>query len=61
MKLIGWRKMLVIMWCVGAIAGIMLAYLHYGKALDAPALAGMTMISGLGGAHTFRQKKNGVT
>lgn len=57
-KLIGWRKMLVIMWCVGAIAGTMLAYLYYDKTLDASALAGLTMIAGLGGAHTFRKRKN---
>lgn len=60
-KMIGIRKMVVIMWCVGAIAGVMLAYLNYDKALDAPALAGLTMIAGLGGVHTIRKKKNGTS
>ncbi len=61
MKVIGIRKMIVIMWCVGAIAGIMFSYISYNKKLDAPALAGLTMIAGLGGAHTLKGllQKNG--
>ena len=58
-KVIGVRKMIVIMWCVGAIAGIMFSYISYNKKLDAPALAGLTMIAGLGGAHTFRERFEG--
>ncbi len=44
------------MWCVTAIWGIMFTYVHYDKNLDAPALAGISMIAGLGGVHTFKQK-----
>ena len=55
MKVIGLRKMVVIMWCASMITVIMVFYVCYNKSLDAAAIAGMTLIAGLGGFHSYKQ------
>ncbi len=61
MRVLGIRKMAVIMWCVGAIGGLAFACILYDKTIDASMLTICGMIASLGGAHTFRQKVNGTT
>ncbi len=60
-KVIGVRKMIVIMWCVSAIGGLAFACLVYNKPIDASIITICMMIATLGGAHTFRQKVTGTT
>lgn len=55
MKIIGIRKMAVIMWCSFCITIIMCAYLHYDKQIDNSAIIGMSLIAGLGGFHSYKQ------
>jgi hypothetical protein len=55
MQVIGIRKMAVIMWCVMAIAIIMLAHVKADMPLDASDLAGLSMITALGGVHMYKQ------
>lgn len=55
MKVIGWRKMIVIMWCASMVTTIMVFCICYNKEIGAPEIAGMTLIAGLGGFHSYKQ------
>ncbi len=61
MKVLGIRKMAVIMWCVGAIAGLAFTCIVYDRTIDASIITICMIIGSLGGAHTFRQRVNGTT
>ena len=53
MKMIGLRRMAVIMWCAANITAIMLFHVSYGVVLGASEIAGITLIAGLGGFHSY--------
>lgn len=55
MKVIGIRKMAVVMWCAGMIAMVMCFYICYDQKLDLPSVTGLTLIAGLGGFHSYKQ------
>ncbi len=56
MKIIGTRKMIVIMWCVTALTTIIMYYASKEKTLGAAEITCMSMITALGGVHTFKPK-----
>lgn len=57
MKIIGIRKMAVIMWCAMMITIVMVYYVKHDKLLKTTDIMGITAIAGLGGFHTLRQGK----
>lgn len=54
MKIIGTRKMIVNICCVVSLTVIILYHVKTSTKIDASVLAGMSMITALGGVHTFR-------
>ncbi len=54
MKIIGTRKMIVNICCVMSLTAIILYHVKTDTKVDASVLAGMSMITALGGVHTFK-------
>ena len=60
MKVIGLRKMAVIMWCAAMITIIVVFHVCYDKSLGAAEITTMTLIAGLGGFHSYKQGQTDV-
>jgi hypothetical protein len=55
MKIIGTRKMIVIITCVLSLTTIICYHCYKSIPIDASVLAGMSMITALGGVHMIKQ------
>lgn len=60
MKVIGIRKMAVIIWCAAMITVVMVVYACLGATLGTPEIMGITLIAGLGGFHSYKQDADDV-